>query len=66
MIAVNDAMRKAPPKQLRLFDTRHICEQCTELFEKECGYKGCWLGWHSDGRQHPENALCKLEEQQGG
>ena len=47
------------PKQLPLFDIRHICDICTELFERECGYKGCWMGWHSDGKQHPEKALCQ-------
>jgi len=44
------------PLQLRLFD---ICDQCTALFEQECGYIGCWMGWHHDGR-HPEKALCVL------
>ena len=48
-------------QQLRLIDPRHICDRCTELFEKECGYRGCWMGWHLDGKQHPEKALCEIE-----
>jgi hypothetical protein len=50
------------PVQLRLLDIRHICDRCTDLFEQECGYRGCWMGWHIDGKQHPEKALCKTQK----
>jgi hypothetical protein len=56
-------IRKIPEQQLRLFDTRDLCDRCTELFEKECGYKGCWMGWHTDGKKHPEKALCEKKVQ---
>jgi len=56
-------MNKIPTQQLRLFDTRNICDRCTDLFEQECGYKGCWMGWHIDGKKHPEKALCQKEKE---
>ena len=41
-----------------LIDIRTRCEQCSDAFEAECGYRGCWLGYHPDGHQHPEKAFC--------
>ena len=54
---------KVKPEQLRLFDSRHVCDRCVEAMKQQYGYQCCPLGYNPwIHHPNPEEALCLLEK----